>query len=118
MTQVGAKQCTTPGCFDVSEASLCQYAFAPIAWSGFCPGGGGGGDNGFDFGWVFVIIVLCGLFLYFVLGIIILKFALHKEGREVVPQVEFWSALPGLVLDGIKFTWRKITCQSGGYTEV
>ncbi len=97
-------------------------------------------------GWVFVIIVLCGLFLYFVLGIVILKFALHKEGRDVVPNVEFWAALPGLVVDGIKcvfcaflcifvqfcaflcvllmcvcvcrFSFRKITCQAGGYTEV
>ncbi len=52
-----------------------------------------------------MIIVLCGLFLYFVLGIIILKFAMHKEGREVVPNVEFWAALPGLVLDGIKYVF-------------
>lgn len=35
--QVGAKQCTTPGCFDVSESALCQYAFAPMEWKGFCP---------------------------------------------------------------------------------
>jgi hypothetical protein len=119
---LGSNACPNAICVDVSESSVCQYQFAPIEWCGFCPLGtgcaGGGGPSSFDDGWIFVIIVLCGLFLYFVVGIIVLKFVMHKEGREIVPQVEFWAALPGLVLDGMKFAWRKITCQTGGYTEV
>lgn len=69
-----AQTCVAPGgnCQAVDETTPCLYEFAPIPWAGFCPMGGGGSDE-FDMGWVFVIIVLCGLFLYFVLGIIILK---------------------------------------------
>jgi len=112
----------SPTCVGIQEPSVCQYILNPISWCGFCPMGtgctGAGGPSTFDMGWVFVIIVLCGLFVYFVGGILLLKFALHKDGREIVPQVDFWTALPGLVVDGIKFAWRKITCQTGGYTEV
>lgn len=55
--------------------------------------------------WIFVIIVLCGLTVYFVAGIIILRFVQHKEGREIVPQHEFWFGLPGLVIDGLKYVF-------------
>lgn len=104
--------------------SPCTYWFDVIPSALFCPGGGGGGGvpgapPPFDYGWVFVIIVLCGLFLYFVIGIIILKFALHKEGREIVPQVDFWTALPLLVWDGMKYAFCCVPCRGGGsYTEV
>jgi len=101
----------------------CQYYFAPISHAMFCgstagpPSSGGSGE--FDYGWVFVIIVLCGLFLYFTLGIIILKFAQHKEGREIVPNVDFWAGLPSLVLDGMKYTLCCVPCRGGGgYEEV
>lgn len=94
----------------------CRYYAGPIEHAAFCPVA----DGGFDYGWVFVIIVLVGAFLYFVLGIIILKFAMHKEGREVVPNVEFWVALPGLVWDGIKFLFGKFRqcCCRGEYESV
>lgn len=96
----------------------CSYWFDPIPHASFCPGGGGG-SGGFDYGWVFVIIVLVGLFLYFVLGIIILKFAMHKDGRDIVPHVDFWSGLPSLVIDGMKYTLCCVPCRGGGgYTEV
>jgi hypothetical protein len=98
--------------------STCKYFFSPLAYQGFCPGSGGGGDSGFDYGWVFVIIVLCGLFLYFVVGMIILKFAQHKEGREIVPQADFWFALPGLVLDGLKYALCCVPCRGSSYTTV
>jgi hypothetical protein len=54
-----------------------------------------------------VIIVLVGLFLYFLIGFLILKFGQHKEGRECVPQHEFWLGLPGLVIDGVS---KKMIC--------
>lgn len=98
--------------------TTCIYWFQPIPHSMFCPGGGGGSGD-FDYGWVFVIIVLCGLFLYFVVGIIILKFVQHKEGREVVPNVDFWAGLPSLVIDGMKYALCCVPCRGGGgYTEV
>lgn len=97
----------------------CHYYFAPLSSDKFCPGTSAGGSGGFDMGWVFVIIVLVGLFLYFVIGIIVLKFAMHKEGVEIVPQHEFWTALPSLVIDGLKYTFCCVPCKGGGsYTEV
>lgn len=101
-----------------STPTPCVYYWQGMQYSGFCPGAGGG-SNGFDYGWVFVIILLCGLFLYFVVGMIVLKFAMHKEGREIVPQVDFWTSLPGLVLDGMKYAFCCVPCRGGGgYSEV
>lgn len=95
----------------------CRYYAGPIEHAAFCPVQG----NPFDYGWVFVIIVLCGFFLYFLIGILILKFALHKEGREIVPNHELWTSLPGLVWDGLKFLFSKFQaccCSRGGYENV
>ena len=102
------------------QATVCDYYFDPIPHKQFCPGASGpGGGGGFDYGWVFVIIVLVGLFLYFTIGILILKFGMHKEGREIVPQVDFWSSLPGLVIDGMKYSFCCVPCRGGSsYTEV
>ena len=100
-----------------STNTPCSYYWAPISMSQFCPGAGGG-SGGFDYGWVFVIIVLVGFFLYFVLGIIISRFGFHKEGREMIPQHEFWFGLPGLVLDGLKYAFCCVPCRGGSYTEV
>jgi len=80
------------------------------------PGGGGG----FDYGWIFVIIVLAGLALYFVVGAVVKKFVFHAEGVEIIPQNEFWMDLPFLIKDGFMFVVFKIKTALGfgGYTQV
>jgi len=105
-----------------------------------CPGGGGdggddsgndddgGGDGGrkkkddgpaISGGWIFIIILSGLTVLYFVAGAVFNKFVRHKEGLEIIPNVEFWVALPGLVKDGFLFTYRKIAglFGRGGYVE-
>jgi uncharacterized membrane protein YgcG len=76
-------------------------------------------DGGISGGWIFIIILSGLTVIYFVGGAIFNKFVRHKEGLEIIPNVEFWLALPGLVKDGILFTYRKIAglCGRGGYVE-
>jgi len=76
--------------------------------------------KGFDYGWIFVIIVLAGLALYFVVGAVVKKFVFHAEGLEIIPQNEFWLGLPGLIKDGFMFVVFKIKSALGfgGYTQV
>ena len=35
----------------------------------------------------------------------------HRESasarRDIIPHLEFWQDLPGLALDGLKFTWKQ-----------
>jgi hypothetical protein len=76
-------------------------------------------DGGISGGWIFIIILSGVTVLYFVGGALFNKFVRHKEGLEIIPNVEFWLALPGLVKDGIVFTYRKIAglFGRGGYVE-
>jgi len=39
--------------------------------------------------------------LYFIIGIIVCKFALKKTGIEIIPNVYLWKDLPFLIKDGI-----------------
>eukprot|EP01083_Nonionella_stella_P159699 521241_1 len=56
---------TRPATVKIAEAdpsnpnvgTTCKYYFEALVHKDFCPGGGGG-SSGFDYGWVFVIIVL------------------------------------------------------------
>lgn len=70
-----------------------------------CGGGGSGSGVG---GWVFNGIVLIGLFLYFAIGFGYNFKAKDLRGKEAIPNHEFWSGLPGLVIDGCKYTWHLI----------
>ena len=41
--------------------------------------------------------VLSGFVTYFVVGILISKFHLKKSGTDIIPQKQFWFALPFLI---------------------
>jgi len=82
-----------------------------------CPGkhgdggdGKGDGDDGpaISGGWIFIIILLCLLFIYFVAGVAYNKFRKDAHGLELIPNHEFWFALPRLVWDGNMYTYRKL----------
>jgi hypothetical protein len=84
-----------------------------------CPTGGsnGGGGSpskgGLSGGSVFLIIFFVGLVVYFAAGIAFKRIRMHSEGIEMIPNVEFWTSLPGLVRDGVFFIRNKITGKSG-----
>jgi hypothetical protein len=56
-------------------------------------------------GWAFFGAVVGGFFLYMVIGMIYKKVKLQSQGLDMVPNVEFWKNLPGLVKDGAMFTF-------------
>ena len=60
-------------------------------------------SSGLSVGTIFLIIILALVVLYFVIGIPICYFVLHKRGVEIIPFVSFWKELPGLVKDGFLF---------------
>jgi len=79
-------------------------------------GGGGGGDDddgGISGGWIFIIILSSLIVLYIIGGVAFNKFYRHHEGKEIIPNVEFWTSLPGLVKDGHLFIWRKARSLTG-----
>jgi len=68
-----------------------------------------GSGSSFDPGWIFVIIVLGGLALYFVVGVIVKKFVFKAETvPEMIPQYEFWTSLPLLIKDGAVYSYLKV----------
>jgi len=52
---------------------------------------------------IFFIILLVSLSLYFLIGIAIRKYKLHKEGLDIIPQRAFWGSLPSYIKDGFIF---------------
>lgn len=120
--------------FSTSSNDPCQYSLVygtPYA----CPGAGGGGgggsssdSSGLSGGWVFIIILLVGAFVYILGGCIYKAKQLGAVGMERMPNIEFWREVPGLVKDGCRFTSRKISDlvrgrsssggTSGGYQDI
>jgi len=99
---------TTPLRF-VREQPIGQYHFEWTT-SFACPvGGGGGGDSGgLSWGWILIIIFCCLVVVYLVGGVLVNRFWRQQSGWDMIPQREFWISVPGLVWDGLKFTWKTI----------
>jgi len=80
-------------------------------------GGGGGGGGGLSGGSIILIILLvCGV-VYLVAGVLFNKFKRQASGVELIPNVGFWTSLPGLVKDGVLFIVHKFT-RRGSYQQV
>ena len=70
--------------------------------SAACPEGGSGsggliGKTGLSGGSIFLIILLCCVVIYLVAGIVFKKVRMQAHGVEMIPNIDFWSSLPGLV---------------------
>lgn len=52
--------------------------------------------------------------VYLVGGVAYNKFHAKREGIELIPNVSFWMALPGLVKDGHLYTFNKARGLVGG----
>jgi hypothetical protein len=66
-------------------------------------------------GWILVGVFLGSLTIYFVAGFVFLKYQRGAEGKEAIPNVEFWASLWPLFREGVSFTWSKITRREGSY---
>jgi len=78
------------------------------------PPGTGGGLSG---GGIFLILVFCLFAVYVAAGITYNVVRKKATGKEIIPNIEFWSSLPGLVKDGVMFIVNS-TCRRGGYAQV
>lgn len=47
--------------------------------------------------------------LYIVGGVLFQKYYRHESGWDLIPNREFWMALPGLVKDGCVYTYQGIS---------
>lgn len=54
-------------------------------------------------GGVLLILFLIGTFTYFTIGSIVRFMYLGARGIEIIPNLDFWKDLPGLVRDGVRF---------------
>uniref|UniRef100_A0A182N537 Cation-dependent mannose-6-phosphate receptor n=1 Tax=Anopheles dirus TaxID=7168 RepID=A0A182N537_9DIPT len=54
-------------------------------------------------GTVLLIMLFVGLLSYFVIGATVNAFYIGARGMEVIPHLDFWRSLPGLVRDGAQF---------------
>lgn len=41
--------------------------------------------------------MIIGVIAYFVIGVIVMKKVKGAEGKEMIPNYDFWSNLPGLI---------------------
>ncbi|XP_053374578.1 uncharacterized protein LOC123530760 [Mercenaria mercenaria] len=62
-----------------------------------------GSSGGISVGTILCILVLSIVVLYFVVGTVIMKFVLKKEGIEVIPNVVLWRSVPVLIKTGFLF---------------
>jgi hypothetical protein len=75
-------------------------------------------NNGLSTGAVFLILLMCFVAVYLLVGILWNRFKRHKRGVEVIPNFEFWRVTMGLFADGAKFLWRKVRCKKGNYETI
>jgi len=61
--------------------------------------------------------LVCG-FIYFVGGAVFLKYQRSAQGKEIIPNVNFWSSLPSDVKAGFNFTVSKIRGGNGSYERI
>jgi len=98
------------------SAAGCSASSTTTTGSGPGPGPSHGKSK-ISGGAVCLILFFCGGFIYFASGLAINKFGRHKDGVEIIPNVEFWVSFGGLIKDGGRFIVLK-TCKRGGYTQV
>jgi len=95
----------TAGEYSVVENAGCEFV------AKFSTGGG------LSDGSIILIALLVSLILYCVIGMIWNKKKRGATGKELIPNYDFWSGLPGLVKDGGKYFVQRLTnCKGGGKT--
>lgn len=77
-----------------------------------CLGGHDDDGSGLTIGAIFFIALAVIFFVYLLTFSALNKFKNGANGIEIVPHRRFWMSLPGLIRDGFKFTFYKITRRS------
>jgi hypothetical protein len=75
-------------------------------------------NAGLSGGGIFLIVFFSVFAGYFIIGFLVCKFGLKKEGLDAIPQRGFWCALPGLYLAGCQCVIGRIRNKKGsGFSE-
>jgi len=79
-----------------------------------------GDTGGLTAGSILLITCFVLVLVYLLGGIAFNKVTRQATGVEVMPHPEFWKGLPGLIKDGMVFSWGKMTgkSRSSGYESV
>lgn len=93
-------RCTCPGLCGSSASTPNPDTPTPAP-------GSPGSDDSLDvsIGTVICIVVLGLLVVYLATGITFQRVKRQASGKEVIPNVTFWQALPGLIKDGFVFSF-------------
>ncbi|KAK6165703.1 hypothetical protein SNE40_022581 [Patella caerulea] len=69
-------------------------------------------------GSIVLIVFLVLVIVYVIVGVSVNKFARHATGKEVVPNYTFWTALPGLIKDGVLFIFSICRRKGSEYSKI
>jgi hypothetical protein len=104
--------------FGATPDTVCNYtltfqtrhACPAVDFPGGQGGNGGGGGVALSGGSIFLVILLCGTFAYCAIGMFV-NFQRGRHGSDIIPQREFWIALPGLVWAGCRYSASLLSCR-------
>lgn len=82
------------------SASGCEYTISFPAIADGCPGSG----RNSNWGTYFLVFFFLGLTGYVGGGVAFRMKKLGYTGKDALPHLEFWESLPGMIMDGVKFT--------------
>ncbi|ESO96336.1 hypothetical protein LOTGIDRAFT_174858 [Lottia gigantea] len=113
---------TTPTISAEGEQGAAQYYFTlttNCACAGTCASSSPSNeDEGISTGTILCILLLVGGFLYIALGMAFMRTRRQASGAEMIPNRNFWTAIPGLIKDGFMFTIGKIRGKKPDYNEI
>ncbi|XP_064648499.1 uncharacterized protein LOC135500779 [Lineus longissimus] len=112
-TQTGTAQ------FEVVSSSFSSDTFS-LKHACMCPGkcSPEAAAVGLGIGSVLCVIFAAVVIGYLIGGVVFMKVARGASGKEVVPNVEFWTDLPVLIKDGTFFLVNKATGKNGTYQNI
>ncbi|GFO45589.1 cation-dependent mannose-6-phosphate receptor [Plakobranchus ocellatus] len=72
-----------------------------------CPPKNGKSSGGLSTGTILVIVFFCAVVIYLIAGIFVQVGLKSAEGKERIPNFNFWTTIPGLIVDGCRFVFTK-----------
>lgn len=102
-----------PSFYEIDAVAPCSGAPAPGPPGPNGPSHNSGDEEEGGAGGILLIVFFCSLIVYFTGGVAYNWKVKNLEGKERVPNLEFWTGLPGLIKEGFRFTIAKIKRDDG-----
>lgn len=118
VTLVCDPKATTPRLDVTGETTTTQY-YMTLTSAAVCPvpspSKNGEGISG---GSVLLIVFFTLLVVYLAAGVTFNKIKRQASGKELVPNLSFWTEVPSLIRDGCKFSFGLVCRKRSGYSAV